>query len=138
MERATYTHQQSHYIRHEYHKLFLQTSANMFVYYFTTLDSEAMIVVKLADKEDMIVCIDIGMLALFSSHPSHGLLYFRGSQDSSGEGGGGKETISLVPARWSIIGTMYHGGTVKRKRELMAWDWREPACARTPQRRTCS
>jgi hypothetical protein len=67
----------SHYIRHEHHKLFLQTSANMFVYYFTTLDSE---VVKLADKEDMIVGIDIGMLALFSSHPSHGLLYFRGSR----------------------------------------------------------
>jgi hypothetical protein len=30
-----------------------------------------MIVVKLADKEDMIVGFDIGMLALFSRHTSH-------------------------------------------------------------------
>jgi hypothetical protein len=45
------------------------------MYYFTTLDSEAMTVVKLAD-EDMIV--QIGMLALFYRHSSHGLLYFWG------------------------------------------------------------
>jgi hypothetical protein len=47
------------------------------MYYFTTLDSEAMTVVKLAD-EDMVVGVHIGMLALFYRHSSHGLLYFWG------------------------------------------------------------
>jgi hypothetical protein len=37
-----------------------------------------MIVVKLPDKEDIIDRVDIGMLALFSRHSSHGLLYFWG------------------------------------------------------------
>ena len=44
-------------------------------------DKEDTIITKLPGKEDMIVGVDIGMMALFSRHTSHAFLYFQGYMD---------------------------------------------------------